>query len=311
MTAMRKRFAAVTAELVDRDPRVAVVLADITVPPFDAVRRRHPDRVVNVGIREQALIGTAAGLALSGLRPFAHSYAPFLLERPFEQVKLDLSHQDLGAVLVSAGASFDWPGGGYTHHAPGDVALLDTLDGWTVHVPGHPDEVEAFLRAAARTEDRVYVRLSTRENSRAHARSGGGFEVLRRGAGPTVVAVGPMLDPVLEATAGLEVTVLYAATVRPFDAAALRAALGEPAVVLVEPYLRGTSASAVNDALSDVPHRLLALGVPRHTARIYGEPADHDVAYGLDPAGLRARSAAFTGPHATAAVASPDRRYVT
>lgn len=200
----------------------------------------------------------------------------------------------------------DWPGGGYTHHAPGDVALLDTLDGWTVHVPGHSDEVEAFLRAAAATDDRVYVRLSTKENSRAHARSGGGFEVLRRGSGPTVVAVGPMLDPVLEATAGLEVTVLYAATVRPFDAAALRAALAEPAVVLVEPYLRGTSASAVNEALSDVPHRLLALGVPRHTARIYGEPADHDVAYGLDPAGLRAQIAAFAGPLATAGVTSPS-----
>jgi transketolase len=285
---MRDRFAAVTSELLDSDPRTAVVLADISVDRFDAARRRHPDRVINVGIREQAMIGTTAGLALSGLRPFAHSYAPFLIERPFEQVKLDLSHQDLGAVLVSVGASYDWPGGGYTHHSPGDVALLDTLPGWKVHVPGHPDEVEAFLRAAARTDDRVYLRLSGRANSSAHATAGDGFQVLRRGARATVIAVGPLLDPVLTATAGLDVTVLYAATIRPFDAATLRAVLAEPTVLLAEPYLRGTSAATVAEALIDLPHRVLPLGVPQHTARIYGEPADHDAAYGLDVAGLRA-----------------------
>jgi transketolase len=293
MTGMRERFAAVTSELMDAEPRVAVVLAEISTDLFEDARRRHPDRTINVGIREQAMIGTAAGLALSGLRPVAHSYAPFLIERPFEQVKLDLSHQNLGAVLVSVGGSYDWPGGGYTHHAPGDVALLDTLSGWTVHVPGHPDEVEALLRAAVRTDDRVYVRLSTKTNTRPNAGAGTGFDVIRRGSGPTVVAVGPMLDPVLEATSGLDLTVLYAATVRPFDGLTLRAVLANPDVVLVEPYLRGTSAGPVNDVLRDVPHRVLALGVPQHTAKIYGEPADHDAAYGLDAAGIRAQIAAL------------------
>lgn len=305
MGAMRERFTAVTADLIDTDPRVAVVLADITVQPFEGLRRRFPDRVVNVGIREQAMIGTTAGMALSGLRPFAHSYAPFLIERPFEQVKLDLSHQDLGAVLVSVGASYDWPGGGYTHHAPGDVALLDTLPGWTVHVPGHPDEAEAFLRAAARHDDRVYLRLSAADNIRAHARTDGGFAIMRRGGGPTVVAVGPLLDRVLAATEGLDVTVLYAATVRPFDAVTLRSVLAEPAVVLVEPYLRGTSTGAVAEALRDVPHRVLALGVPQHTAKIYGEPSDHDAAYGLGVTALRHQIATF-GDRADGAMTYPD-----
>lgn len=290
---MRNRFAAVTTRLMDDHENIAVALADISIPLFAAAARRHPDRVVNVGIREQALISTAAGMALAGLRPIAHTYAPFLVERPFEQVKLDLGHQELGAVLVSIGASYDEPGYGYTHHAPGDVALLDTLPGWTVHTPGHPDEVETFLRTAALNDERVYIRLSGHTNDEPHAHPDGQFSVLKRGTGPTVVAVGPMLDRVLAAVAGLDVTVLYAATVRPFDAATLRFALAEPAVVLVEPYLRGTSASQVSEALSDLPHRMLALGTPEHTARIYGTPADHDVEYGLDIAGLRARITAF------------------
>ena len=97
-----------------------------------------------------------------------------------------------------------------------------------------------------------------------------------------------MLDAVLAATAGLDVTVLYASTVRPFDARGLRGVLGSPEVVLVEPWLAGTSAHVVADALRDVPHRLLALGVGRTELRRYGTAADHIAAHGLDAAGIRA-----------------------
>ena len=82
--------------------------------------------MINVGIREQAMIGIAGGLALAGYRPVAHTYAPFLVERPFEQIKVGLEHQDVGAVLVSIGGSYDDLPRGRTHQSPGDVALLDT-----------------------------------------------------------------------------------------------------------------------------------------------------------------------------------------
>jgi transketolase len=303
MDSMRDRFAPVVTRLLDEDPRVAVILAEIGVSGFAEAARRHPDRVVNVGIREQLLIGAAAGLALTGLRPVVHTFASFLVERPFEQVKLDLGHQDAGAVLVSAAASYDWPAGGYTHMAPGDVALLDTLDGWTVHVPGHPDEAESLLRhAVAAGDDKVYVRLSLQSGERALPVDGARFLTVREGRRGVVVAVGPMLDAVLDATEGLDVTVLYATTVRPFDAVALRRATEAAGtdVVLVEPYLAGTSTAAANDALSAVPHRVLGLGVGRRELRRYGRLEEHVAAHGLDAASLRERIAAFTGA-ATAA----------
>ncbi|WP_030547600.1 transketolase family protein [Streptomyces albus] len=302
MDTMRDRFAPVVSRLLDEDPRVAVVLAEIGVDGFAEARRRHPDRVINVGIREQLLIGAGAGLALTGMRPVLHTFASFLVERPFEQVKLDLGHQGLGAVLVSAAASFDWPAGGYTHMAPGDISLLDTLDGWTVHVPGHPDEAETLLRhAVAAGDDKVYVRLSVQSNADALPVDGARFRTVREGRSGVVVAVGPMLDAALAATEGLDLTVLYATTVRPFDGPALRRAAeaAEADVVLVEPYLAGTSTAAASEALTDIPHRVLGLGVARRELRRYGTVPEHLAAHGLDPHSLRERITAFLRAAAT------------
>jgi len=106
---------------------------------------------------------------------------------------------------------------------------------------------------------------------------------------------------VLAATEGLDVTVLYTSTVRPFDAAGLVQTLGASDVVLVEPYLEGTSAWCVSDALRDVPHRLLSIGVPRAELRRYGTPKEHQKALELDPAALRLRIEAFLGAAAAGA----------
>lgn len=295
-TSMRDRFADVASELLDDIPELAVVLADIGVGRFaeTGALARYPDRVINVGIREQLMIGLAGGLALGGMRPIVHSYAPFLVERPFEQIKLDLGHQGVGAILVSIGGSFDAAAEGRTHQSPGDVALLNSLPGWEIHVPGHADEVEVLLRHAALGKGSVYLRLGDATNAEPCPIVPGRFHQVRTGAAGTVIAVGPMLDPVVEATRHLDVTILYAATIRPFDSGALRAApAGE--VVLVEPYLEGTSAAAVSQALSSDHHRLASIGVPVTEHRHYGSAADHQLAHGLDAASLRRRIVQFLG----------------
>jgi transketolase len=282
MTTMRQRFYELAREALDEDERVAVVTAQIGT---DAIGE-HP-RHFDVGIREQLMIGVAAGLAAEGYRPIAHSYTPFLVERPYEMLKLDLGHNDVGAVLVSIGASYDAAHEGRTHQAPEDVGLVAALPDWTIHVPGHFDELDVLLRAAFAGDGRVYIRLSEETN---HARvDGGGFTVLRRGSpgAALVVAIGPTLRPVLEATVDRDVTLAYLATVRPFPHAELHAALADGTdVVLVEPYLAGTSSAEAAVALRDRPHRLLGLGVPNAEFRRYGSGEEHRAAHGLDAAGI-------------------------
>ena len=295
---MRQGFVRVATEALDGHPKVAVVLADITTQQFreSGALARHPDRVINAGIREQLMVSVAAGMALEGMRPIAHSFAPFLIERAFEQVKLDFAHQGVGGVLVSIGASYDIGAYGRTHHCPEDVALMATLPGWRIHVPGHPAEAEALLRDAIASEDSIYIRLSEREN-REPVPTGAGLATIRSGStgAVTIIAVGPMLDPTVESLADIDATILYTSTVRPFDATGLRAAAAGTDIVLIEPYLEGTSASEVSAALSDRPHRLLSIGVPRVEHRRYGSAASHDRAHGLDADGLRARITAWLG----------------
>ena len=287
MATMRETFTAEASDLLDANDRLAVVLADISVGLFRTAARRHPLRVINVGIREQLMVSVAAGLSLSGIRPIVHTYAPFLIERPFEQVKLDLGHQGLGAVLVSVGASYDAASYGRTHQAPEDVAVLSALPGWTVHVPGHPDEARRLLREAAAGDGRVYIRLTEAASNAAASSVAEPIQVMRRGSGATVFAVGPMLDRVLAATIDRDVTVLYAVTVRPFPSAALQALVRTPEVVLIEPYLAGTSAACINEALGRTPHRLLSIGVPLGEFRHYGTASEHDEAHGLTVTHIR------------------------
>lgn len=297
MDTMRDRFVAVTTELLHTDPSLAVVLADIGVSKFadSGATTSCPDRVINVGIREQLMVGVGAGLALEGLRPIIHTYAPFLVERAYEQVKLDLSHQDVGAILVTVGASYDAAASGRTHHAPADIVLMAALPGWDIAVPGHPDELEHILRSAAAAQGRTYIRLAEDSNVTAGAGDLRAMSVVRRGSprAPVVVAVGPMLTRTLEATKGMDITVLYAVIVRPWDGATLRRFTSGSEIILVEPYLAGTSTAEVAAALVDRPHRTLAIGVGHEDPRRYGTRWEHDSAHGLDAAGIRGSISRF------------------
>ena len=105
---MRSTFASILEKIIDKDYRVVNVLGDIGVFSFRKSMEKFPDRVINIGILEQSMIGIAAGLSKQGLIPFVHTIAPFMVERALEQLKIDFGYQELGGNFVSVGASSDY-----------------------------------------------------------------------------------------------------------------------------------------------------------------------------------------------------------
>jgi transketolase len=293
---MREQAGKTAADLLDDDPRVAVVLAEISTGQFRHALDSHPERAVNVGIMEQTMVGVAAGFAMEGFLPIVHTITPFLVERPLEQIKLDFGYQGLQGTFISVGGSYDYTSEGFTHHSPGDVQVMLTVPGMGVLVPGAPDELDRLFRATYADGHPTYLRTGTATNANSRPVEVGRLDVIRRGGSATVIAVGPMLDRTLAAVEGLDAMVLYVTTVSPFDADGLaREAAETPEVISVMPFLEGTLTPMLAQALAHRPSRFESVGVGRGVLRDYGTPQDHDRARGLDTAGIRERIARFLG----------------
>lgn len=273
---MRKQLVKTVIELLEKDGRVVLLLGDIGVYGFREAFERFPKRVYNIGILEQASVGLAAGLAQAGMIPIFHTIAPFMVERAFEQIKIDFGYQRLKGIFVSVGASYDYSGLGSTHHCPGDVALMETIPGMSIYVPGHSEELDDILQSSYRNDRTTYIRLSERTNEKAHF-----IPVIRAGGSKAIViAIGPMLDKVLEATKNLRVEVWYS------NQTVSRDFKCDHPLVVVQPYYEGC-----NLLRSDKP--VLSIGVPHKFLTKYGKPEDLDKMAGLTVEQIRERIEEF------------------
>jgi transketolase len=291
--AMRHQMVQTIEELFAQDERLTLVLAEISRDLFNKVLQQYPDRAVNLGIMEQTAIGVAAGMALEGFIPVVHSIVPFLVERPFEQIKDDFCYQGLGGNFISTGSSYDYSTEGMTHHGPGDVQILKSLPGMQVVVPGTASEFDRLFRATYANGSPTYYRMSTDTNSVEYPVQFGKLTVVKEGHQATVIAVGPTLSRVLSAVSDLDVSVLYCTTIAPFDAETLQATCQGNSIILVEPYY---SAMLVPDICAAMAHTLVrieAIGIPHKVLTHYGKPQQHDEALGLTTQAIRHRIERF------------------
>lgn len=166
---MRDAFAAALLEAADRDPRVVLLSGDIGNRMFDSFKDRHPSRFFNCGVAEQSMLGVAAGMAMSGLRPVVYTIAPFVTFRCLEQIRVDLCYHRVPVVLVGVGAGLGYANLGATHHSCEDVAMLRTLPEMTVACPADPVEVRLALPAALRETGPVYLRIGKKGEPVVHS----------------------------------------------------------------------------------------------------------------------------------------------
>ena len=142
------------------DPPIFVLLGDLGVYQCREMFNKNPDRIINYGIMEQSMVGVAAGLASSGYYPIVYSITPFLVDRCFEQIKIDLIYNMNSSLIISAGASFDYSKLGPTHFCPHDISALLLLGMPNLFIPCNISDSLECVRYAVSSQSLAYLRLS-------------------------------------------------------------------------------------------------------------------------------------------------------
>jgi transketolase len=284
---MKKQFFTTVENILEKNEKAVLLLGDIGVFGFSNALQKYPDRAYNIGILEQSTVGLAAGLALTGFIPIVHTIAPFLVERSYEQIKLDFGYQELGGNFISVGGSYDYAALGCTHHCPADVAILKKIPGMEIVIPGTAKEFDLLFNEVYANGHPTYFRLSTRNNSESYDIKFGQNLLIKKGNLATVIAVGPILNQVLAATDDLDVTVLYCTTVKPFDAETLKANAQSGKILLCEPYYSGALIPDIISALKPQPLIIETIGVPDEFLNSYGKAEEHDEYIGMTVNNIR------------------------
>ena len=271
----RDAFQRTLVELAGQDDRIVAVVNDsVGSSKLAAFGKAYPERLINVGIAEQNMVGVGAGLANGGRIPFVSGAAPFLTGRALEQIKADVAYSNANVKLCGQSPGMAYGELGPTHHSIEDLAWLRAIANLPVIVPADPVETESVVRWAARTEGPAFIRVSRAPVTIVHE---AGYEFrlgvaarLRDGDDVTLVACGTVVERALEAAEqlagrGIGARVLNMASVRPLDREAIVAAARETGgIVTVEEHtVHGGLGGAVAEVVAtEHPVRMRLLGVP-------------------------------------------------
>jgi transketolase len=155
---MRNIFGSVITDLADLDEKIFLLVGDIGYRIFDEFRDKHPSRFINCGICEQSIIGLASGMALEGLKPWVYTITPFLIERPFEQIKLDIDSQKANVKLVGYS---DYPTLGPTHTPLDAKKLMSLFANIRSFYPKNSVEAKAAIMTAYQSELPNFIALKS------------------------------------------------------------------------------------------------------------------------------------------------------
>ncbi|WP_428946284.1 transketolase family protein [Pantoea sp. FN060301] len=266
---------AVIATLVDEQnngANLSVMVADSTstskIAPFE---KAFPDRVINVGIAEQNMVGMAAGVALSGRTVFTANAAPFLFARSNEQVKNDICYTETNVKMLGLNAGFAYGPLGATHHCTNDIAIARTFGNLQIFAPADAVQASAIARYAIQHHGPVYIRMDSDKVPVLHDESyrfvPGKPEVLQQGEGTLVFCLGTVAHEALAAKdEGL--TLVSLPSLWPLDEAAVVELITrhQQVITMEEHVLSGGLSSIIGEIMlrHGLHQRFTPLGIPAY-----------------------------------------------
>jgi transketolase len=295
----RDAYGKTLAQLGHEDPRIVVLTADLAGSTKTAsFAAEHPDRFFNMGVAEANMIGTAAGLAMSGYRPFVSTFAVFATGKVWEQIRQVVAYPKVPVRIVATHAGLTVGEDGASHQMLEDISNMRVLPNMRVIVPADAVEAAAVTRFAASCDDGpIYVRLARAAFPVIHDEGFsfelGRAELLVEGTDVTIVACGVMVSVALDACERLaereiSAEVINASSIKPFDAETIIASVAKTGAVVTaeEHQIIGGLGSTVCEVLSERhPSRVVRVGVDDR----FGQSGEADALlshYGLDVDGL-------------------------
>ena len=280
-------------ELGAANPDVLVLDADLAKSTrSDWFAAKYPERFFDIGISEQDMIGTAAGLALGGKIPFATTYGVFVAGRAWDQIRTTVCYSDLNVKIAGAHGGISAGGDGATHQALEDIALMRVLPNMKVLVPCDAIEARKATVAAGKVFGPCFLRFA-REATPVFTEEGDFFEigianVLKQGTAATIIAAGPIVYEALQAheqlaAEGISLRVINMHTIKPLDEAAVLAAARETGAIVTaeEAQLYGGLGGAVAEVLArKCPTPMEMVGIEDSFLEC-GTPEELAVQYGL------------------------------
>jgi len=297
---MRDAMIGALVQAVEDGVNVAVVVSDSTstsrIGPF---KERFPDRVIDVGIAEQNLVGVAVGLSLGGYVAVTANAAPFLVARANEQVKNDVCYSETNVKLVGLNAGVAYGALASTHHAIDDLSIMRGLGNIRIFAPCDAVEAGGIFRFALRHVGPVYVRMDSVALPLLHDEgyqfAPGAVDVLRSGGDLTIAAVGCVVSEAWAAAQdlaglGIEVDLLNVSSLRPLDPERILESVSRTGRVLTveEHSVHGGLGSLVAEKVAEAGLRvgLRRLGIPEGEFSKAGPRGEIRAWYGIDRAGI-------------------------
>jgi transketolase len=293
----RNAYVQALADLAKADHRIVGVVNDsVGSSKLDAFKRAFPDRLINVGIAEQDMVGVAAGLANGGRIPFVSAASCFLTGRALEQIKADVAYSNRNVKLCGMSPGMAYGELGPTHHSIEDIAWLRAIDNMVIIVPADPVETAAAMRWAAATEGPAFIRVSRMGVPQIYPDDYefvlGKAITVRDGNDVTIISNGTVLWRALAAAEqlaeqGVDARVISMPTVKPLDTDAIVAAARETAGIVTAE--EATTAGSLGGAVAETvvahhPTRVTILGVPEFAPT--GSAGFLLDRYGMSPEGI-------------------------